>query len=318
MQLSKVVSDISKGLSDPRVIVPGILFRMAQNPFINDRAAIKLQFWARFGYSLDLNNPRTFNEKLQWLKLYDRNPLHTVLADKIRVKQWVAEKIGGQYVTPTLNVWNSADEISAETLPKEFALKTNHDSGTVLICTDSRTFDFESAKKRLNRALRRKSFYYGREWPYANINPKVFAEEFLDPLLSGGDLVDYKVLCFGGEPKVIEVHRGRFSDHTQNFYNCNWDELSITQKGEKSSSVKEEVPLLLNEMLELTRKLCRSFCHVRVDWYIYGGALRFGEMTFFDGSGFVPFDRFEDDVMLGSLIDLSYSYDFSRAMTENS
>lgn len=273
-----------------------------------DETHLKLMWKSAFGpqTSLDLDNPTTFNEKLQWLKLHDRNPLYTTLVDKYAVKVWVAERIGAQYVTETYARWERAEDIDVSGLPERFVLKTNHDCGGVAICRDRATFDLEAARRKLKGHLRRNYYWGGREWPYKNVKPCVFAEEYLEPEASG-DLPDYKVMCFAGEPRLVQVHRGRFAKHTQDFYTVEWDRLDFSQ-GMPQGEHTEEKPACLGEMLGLSRELSAGFPQVRVDWYIASSELRFGEMTLFDGSGFDAFDPPEWDERLGSWVDLSLAY----------
>ena len=254
------------------------------------------------GYSLDLSNPKSFNEKLQWLKLHDRNPLYTTLVDKLAVKDWVTNKIGAQYVVPTLATWKDVDEIALDALPEQFVMKTNHYSGYVAICKDKNSFDFDYAKKRLGAMMRKNLYYYAREWPYKNVKPLVFAEEYLEPDETGST-ADYKVFCFSGEPKMIQLHKGRFSAHTQDT-----NHLDVRQPGYPLAESPQAAPIQLDEMLRLSRILSAGIPEVRVDWYINRGQLKLGEMTFFDASGLCPYENYEDDLRIGSWIDLSKAY----------
>ena len=256
---------------------------------------------------MDLDNPKTFNEKLQWLKLYDRRPEYTTMVDKYEVKFYVAEHIGEQYIIPTLGVWNHFDEIDFDILPDQFVLKCTHDSGGLIICRDKGKIDIRKAKKKIEQSLKQNFYYWGREWPYKNVIPRVIAEEYMEDEY-GRELKDYKVLCFNGVPKLIELHSGRYTNHhTQDFYDTDWNKLTISQTGLPDYQVTSEVfprPNALQEMISLSRVLAENIPHIRVDWYLIHGQLFFGELTFFDGSGFVPFDDPKDDLMMGDWITL--------------
>lgn len=293
---------------NPWSLVQG-LDRRRMIDWVDDEIAIKCYFRARTGESLNLENPRTFNEKLQWLKLHDRNPLYTMLVDKVHVKNWVASKIGTQYVTPTYAVWDSVEEVDLNDLPEQFVLKTNHDNGSVCICKDKGSFDFDEAKVQLNRHLNRNFFYEaGREWPYKNVKPLVFAEEYLEPSGNATDLADYKVMCFGGKPKLIQVHHGRNARHTQDFYDVTWNRLKIMQEGLPMAPLPDERPVQLEEVLMLSKNLSEGMAHVRVDWFIVKNRPYFGEMTLYDASGFDVFTNPADDERIGGWIDLSLAY----------
>lgn len=270
--------------------------------FFPDKLYLRILFYLKMGHKLNLKKPQTFNEKLQWLKLYDRNPLYTTLVDKYAVKKYVAEIIGEKYVIPVLGVWNKADEIEFEKLPHQFVLKTtNGGGGDVIICKEKKSFDSVFAVKHLNQGLKKKIYKQWREWPYKNVYPRIIAE----PLISDGNesLTDYKVMCFDGVPKLIQVHEGRFQNHSQDFYDSDWNHLPIFQETPLSGSIVEKPPFL-DEMLDLSRRLSQGMSHVRVDWYYAQNKLLFGEMTFYDGSGFYAFDPPEYDVLLGSWINL--------------
>lgn len=271
-----------------------------------DEKYLKHKFKLALGYELNLDNPQTFCEKLQWLKLYDRNPLYTTMVDKYKVKKYVAEIIGSEYIIPTLGVWEDPDEIDFDKLPNQFVLKCNHNSGRgMCICKDKTKLDIKKVKKELSKGLKQDYYLTGREWPYKNVPRKIIAEKYLQDETCG-DLKDYKVMCFAGEPKLIELHRYRFTDsHIQEFYDTTWKKTSISQTGTAKFKVSNTVcprPSSLDIILELSKKLANGLKHIRVDWYCVNGKVYFGELTFFDGSGLVPFDNFQDDLYLGSLI----------------
>lgn len=266
-----------------------------------DKLYISLVYFRHFHRFPDWKNPKTFTEKQQWNKLYNRNPLYTTMVDKILVKDYVGKLIGEEYIIPTLKVWEDASDISLDELPDKFILKCNHDSKSKQRCVDKATFDLSLAKKELNRHLKKNAFWYGREWPYKNVKPCVFAEKLIES--PDGDLKDYKVMCFNGKAKLIMLNSNRFHGELEEaMYDLDWNKTDITQ-GYPSESTFEK-PENLDEMLRLSEQLAKGINHVRVDWYNVNGKIYFGELTFFDGSGFVPFDNPEHDLLLGSWIDL--------------
>lgn len=275
--------------------------------FLSDEFFIKAVFKFRVGYRLNLENPRSYNEKLQWIKLYDRNPMYTIMADKVKVRDLIKEKIGAEYLIPCLGVWKSEEEIDFDSLPDQFVLKCNHNSGLgMCICKDKSKLDIPSVRAELKKGLKEDYFYHSREWPYKDIPKRIIGEQLMVDE-SDNDLKDYKVLCFNGEPKLIEFHMGRFTDsHTQDYYDINWNKTTISQGGFFTKTSKQIIPIpkTLNKMLRLSRVLSEGIPHVRVDWYSVNDHLYFGELTFFDGSGFDPFDDRNDDFMLGSWITL--------------
>ena len=274
----------------------GLLNRM------DDEAYIKRVFKYSLGYELDLEHPKTYNEKLNWLKLHDRRPLYTRIVDKYEVKGYVAEKIGEQYVVPVIaGPWDSADEIDFDALPERFVLKCTHDSGGVVICRDKAAFDREAAKAKLARALGRNFYWSNREWPYKDVKPRVFAEQYLED--ESGELRDYKVMCFNGVPRLIQVHNGRFHHHTQDFYDTDWNLLPITQEL-PSSGTHTPRPACLEEMLRLSQVLAADFVQIRVDWYLLGQRLYFGELTFFDGAGYSDFEPEAYNRIVGNWLQL--------------
>lgn len=270
---------------------------------IPDKMYLKIMYYRHFHKKLNLNDPKTFNEKLQWLKLNDFHEDYVIMADKYRVKEYIANKIGNQYVVPLLGVWERSEDIDLNRMPNKFVLKCNHDSHTVFVCNNKQNFDINEIRKVLNVALKKNGYWYGRERPYKYIKPLIIAEEFLEEK-GEKSLTDYKVLCFNGKAKVIEIHKGRFTDsYTQDFYSTSWEKLNISQEGSASDHLLEK-PLCFEKMIELSETLSRDLKHLRVDWYIIDGKLYFGELTFYDGAGFVPFDNPEDDIYLGSLLRL--------------
>ena len=271
---------------------------------IPDIAYIKLIYYKHFGCLPNLKNPKTFNEKLQWLKLYNRKPEYTMMVDKYAVKQYVSEKLGSEYIIPTLGVWYKVDDIDIGQLPEKFVLKWNHDSGSVIICKDKNRFDVEQAKNKLRKFEKHNGYNYGREWPYKNVKPCIIAEKYMEDDETG-DLADYKVHNFNGIPKVILVCRDRFKDAglTEDFYSDKWEHLDVKRPNHPNG---EDIPkpAELEEMLELSRKLSKDIPFVRTDFYTINHKVYFGEITFFPASGFERFIPESFDKEMGDWINI--------------
>lgn len=274
----------------------------------DDTKYLKLIYKIRTGETLNLDKPVTYNEKLQYLKLHDRKPEYSIMVDKYQAKAYVGKIIGMQYIIPLLGVWDKFDDIDFSQLPASFVLKCNHDCGGVVICKDKSTFDKRVAKKKLEKHLKNNFYYYGREWPYKNVKPKILCEQYMEDK-EDKELKDYKVMCFSGEPKYIQVHSGRYTDKQhQDFYDIHWNKTNITQTGGmkkfQSSDGYAKRPRNLDLMIEFSRKLSQKMRQVRIDWYEVNGQLYFGEITLYDGSGFVLFDDRKIDEELGNLINI--------------
>lgn len=269
-----------------------------------DDEYLKRLFHYNMGYELDLDNPKTFSEKLQWLKLYDRNPIYTTMVDKFEMKQYVAEIIGDKYIIPTLGIWENAENIDFNAMPDQFVLKCTHDSHDIIICKDKAKFDITVAKKKMQKGLQRNYFYAFREWCYKDIKPRIIAEQFMDN--HGEDLIDFKVHNFNGVPKVILVCANRFSDkqYTQDFFDCNWKHLPVKRPKSQNDSVLMKKPDCIQEMLEISRILSKDIPFIRTDFYIIEGKLYVGELTFFPASGLLPFEPESFDYELGSYLTL--------------
>ena len=275
---------------------------------LSDKAFYTIVYEVSMGKKLNLEEPRLYNEKLQWLKLYYRRPDLTNIVDKYKVREYVAGKIGDSYLVPLLGKWDTVEEIDINKLPQQFVLKCNHDQGSVVICKDKSTFHWDKAKEKLKRKLHTNHYWRIREWPYKGITPCIIGEKYLESDTGNEDLTDYKVLCFNGEPKLIEVHYGRFKGtHTQDFYDADWNKTEITQYGTPMSDVIMEKPSFKEEMLQLSKMLSRDFPHIRVDWYFTNGKLYFSELTLYDASGFDPFDADEEE-LLGQWLTLPEKY----------
>lgn len=271
--------------------------------FLPDEAYIQLYYFAKFRKFCNLKNPYSFNEKIQWLKLHDRNPLYTTLVDKIEVKKYVADLIGEEYIIPTLGVWDNPDDIDFDKLPDQFVLKCNHDSGEVFICKDKETFDIEYTKSRLKKLLTQDFYLVGREWPYKNVKRKVLAEKYMVDE-SRVELKDYKIFCFGGIPKLIEVDFDRFVDHKRNLYTVEWQYVRAESAYPTDENRVIQRPLQLEKMLEIAKSLSKGIPFLRVDLYVINNEVYFGELTFYHESGFGRFLPAQFEETLGEWIEL--------------
>ncbi len=273
---------------------------------LTDEEFLRKKFEENVGTKLNLDNPQTYNEKIQWLKLHDHNPLYTVLVDKFAVKQYVAEKIGPEHVIPIVGgPWYNAKEIEPNSLPKRFVLKCNHDCGSVIICTDKDTFDWKKAKKKLNDALHRNYYYVGREWPYKNVKPCIYAEQYVVDD-DGIELRDYKFFCFDGVPRYLFIATDRMNKQEEtkfDFFDMDFNHLPFTN-GHPNAFIAPEKPKHFNEMKKLAETLSAGIPHVRVDFYEAEDQVYFGEMTFYHWGGMGIFDPKEWDYTFGSWIDL--------------
>jgi len=273
--------------------------------FLPDKPYLSLLFRIKFKRKLNWNDPKTFNEKLQWLKLYDRKPEYTTMVDKYEAKRYVAGIIGEEYVIPTLGVWDSADDIDFDALPNQFVLKCTHDSGGLVICKDKSSLDIPKAIKKLNRSLRRNFYRDGREWPYKNVKPRIIAEKYMEDIKTG-ELRDYKFFCFNGEVKLLFIATERGSEDSEtkfDFYDMNFNHLDI-RNGHPNSTENIDKPINFEKMKKLSAMLSKGIPHVRIDFYEVNGEVKFGEMTFFHWSGFIPFEPEEWDIKLGSWLEL--------------
>lgn len=284
-----------------RLILKNIVMTLGQ--CIPDKIFLDLRYWLFFHRRINWNNPQRLTEKIQWLKIYDRNPQYTIMVDKYLAKGYVAEKIGNQYIIPTLTVWENENEIDIGALPDQFVLKCTHDSGGVFICTNKNEFDIDGAKKKIGKRLKNRYYLLGREWAYKNVKPKIIAEEYLIDEETK-DLRDYKIFCFNGMPKLIQVDFDRFTNHKRNIYTTEWDRLDAEIQYQSDSLIDIPKPKCLDEMLDLASTLSKGIPHVRTDFYVVNGKIYFGELTLYHGSGFERFKPDSLDYSMGSWIKL--------------
>ncbi|MBQ4484449.1 MAG: glycosyl transferase [Prevotella sp.] len=293
---------IKKALQDPYYACSLLLNRVGR--FVSDENFVKWTYYLTFRKKLDLDNPKTFNEKLQWLKLNDQHEEYTQMVDKYEAKKYVSNLIGEEYIIPTLGVYDSFDEIDFDKLPNQFVLKCTHDSGGVAICKDKYSFDVKAARKLLSRNLKRNKYWSSREYPYKTIKPRIIAEKYIEE--SAGGLVDYKFFCFNGYADSVMLCIDRHLEDTKYyFFDNNWNLLRINCRG-KSAPKGFTVPKQdnMDKMFSIAAQLSRGIKFVRVDLYNVNGRIYFGEMTFFPQSGLDPNLLIEAETRFGNLINV--------------
>ena len=267
---------------------------------MDDREYLEKLFYISFHKKLNLDNPKTYSEKLQWIKLYDHNSDYTIMADKYLAKEFVESKIGNGYIIPTLGVWDNVEDIDFEKLPNQFVLKCTHDSHGLIICKDKRKLDIQKCRHELKKALKTNYYYKFREWPYKDIKPRIIAEKYMEDSTTK-DLRDYKFFCFAGEVKLLFVATDRQDAHEEtkfDFFDLDFNHLDIVN-GHPNAASTIEKPKSFEQMIELAKVLSAGIPHVRVDFYDVDGKPYFGEMTFFHWSGLKPFEPEEWDYKMG-------------------
>lgn len=293
-------------LKDPLRIFRGIGYRVLDlfARRLSDETYLKCKWFIRTGHALDLNNPKTFNEKLQWLKLYDRKPIYTTMVDKYEAKKYVANIIGEEHIIPTLAVYDSVEDIDFDALPDQFVLKCTHDSGGVVICSDKSKLDRKKAIEKLRKGLNSNFFWTNREWPYKNVKPRIIAEQYMEDE-NTKELRDYKFFCFDGVVKLFKIDFDRFTEHHANYYTPTgqlqpFGEAMVPPKPDKVL----EMPVTIGQMVEMAEKLAGDKCFVRIDFYDHKEQVYFGEITFFPASGMGKFIPSEWDNTLGRWLTL--------------
>lgn len=270
---------------------------------MDDETFLKKQFYHAMGYELDLQHPKTFNEKLQWLKIHNRKPEYTMMVDKYAVRQYIADTIGEEYLIPLLGVWDDPEQIDFDALPQQFVLKCNHNSGLgMCICKDKSRLDFKKVKQELKKGLRQDYYLACREWPYKDVKRKIVCEQYMEDA-SSQELLDYKFMCFNGKVECIFTCTDRFSPDglKVTFFDCDWNQLPF-ERHYPASRTPIAPPKNLRKMIELSEILSENHPFLRVDFYEIAGKIYFGELTFFPGSGYEEFSPFEADEQLGKLI----------------
>lgn len=269
-----------------------------------DREYLQRRFQAEFGKSLNLDSPQTFNEKLQWLKLYNRKPEYTVMVDKYKVREYIAQMIGEEYLIPLLGVWDDPDEIDFDALPNQFVLKCNHNSGTgMCICKDKSKLNIEKVKKELRKGLKEDYYLKFREWPYKDVPRKIIAEKYMED--ASGELRDYKFYCFNGVMKFVMINSDRNTDKPTraDYFDRDFNWLDFTW-GYSHAEVHPQKPEQFEKMVAIAERLSKGLPHIRVDLYDCNGKIYFGELTFFDGSGFDKIEPLEWDYKIGEMLKL--------------
>lgn len=288
---------------DPKRIKSALSSNLANSQIghlIPDKLYLKIQYWLLMDKKLNLKSPKAFNEKLQWLKLYDRNPRYPGLVDKYKVKEYVAGVLGEQYVIPNLGIWDSVEDIDFDSLPNEFVIKCTHDSGSVIVCRDKASFNIEAAKAKLKKKFDTNLFWQGREWPYKSVQPRVLAEKYLSEL-SDEKMIDYKFFCFNGEPRYLYVSQG-LEDHETariSYASLDWEIEPFKRSDFDNFETLPPKPKGFDKMIEMSKTLAKDIPFVRVDFYDINGQVYFGEMTFFPGAGYTAFHPDQWDEAVG-------------------
>lgn len=274
------------------------------SPYISsDRLFLKVYYRLAMGKPLNLENPKTFTEKIQWLKLHNTNPLFSKMVDKYQVRDVVKSLIGGEYLIPMLGVYDTFDNIDFDQLPDKFVLKTTHDSGNVFVCEDKNSFDYGGAKIKLTTALSKNYFFSSREYPYKNAIPRIIAETFIETDTPNLGMVDYKFFCFDGIPKFVLVVSGRGNSTSNNFYDLEFNPFEV-KGGFGASNHQITKPDNFDSMIEIAKKLSEGLIHVRIDLYNIAGKIYFGEFTFHHNGGLTKFEDLNEDVRWGNFINL--------------
>lgn len=301
----KNISWYLKGLKNPgkgfRVFF--YLQLLKYGKIFNDKTYIKLIYYCMMGKRLNLNNPQTFNEKIQWLKLYDRKPIYTDMVDKILAKDYVARIIGNEHIIPTLAVFDNPDQIDFDKLPNQFVLKCNHGCGDMCICSDKTKLDYEKVRESLREGMNHDYYMQWREWPYKNVKRRIICEKFMVDE-SGYELKDYKFFCFNGKPEYLFIASDRQvkGEETKfDFFDMDFNHMPFTN-GHPNNPKGVKKPAGFEKMKELAAKLSAGIPHVRVDFYDINGQIYFGELTLSHWSGMVPFEPEEWDKKFGDLL----------------
>lgn len=287
---------------------PLLIIRFLRNhrllDWLPDKQYLELVFLQKMGRRLDLKNPASYCEKLQWMKLYDRKPIYTIMVDKYACKKYVAKLIGEDYIIPTYGVWRKFEDIPFETLPDQFVLKCTHDSGGLVICKEKASLDKEWARSKIEKSLKTNYYLHGREWPYKDVPRRIIAEEYMVDE-SGTELKDYKFFCFNGVPKFVLVVSGREGFTKRYIYDMEWKRIPVALHGDKEPSPGEIAkPCNFSEMKELAKKLSEGMAHLRVDFYAINGKTFFGELTFYHMSGMEHFYPESYDYEFGDMLTL--------------
>lgn len=271
-----------------------------------DKMYLRMQYCLQMGKKLNLENPQTLNEKLQWLKLNDRKPEYITMVDKAAVKEYLVNRIGEEYIIPTLGVWDKFEDIDFNQLPDQFVLKCTHDSGGLVICKDKSKLDIASARRKINRSLKRDFFLVGREWPYKDVPRRIIAEKYMVDE-SGKELKDYKIFVFNGKAEYVEVDFNRAIEHKLNPYDFDWNPLNFCDTSKNDYNANIPKPKRLEDMRRIAEKLAEGMTFLRVDFYSIYDKIYVGELTLYPGSGFIQFNPMSMDKKYGDLLKLNIS-----------
>ncbi len=284
------------------------LFKIMYNGYLNwvpDKIYLKIMHRLVLGRKINFDNPKTFNEKLQWLKLYDRKDIYTKMVDKYEAKEYVKNAIGEEYIVQTIGIYNKFEEIDFDKLPNQFVIKCTHDSGSTIVCRDKTTFNIDKVKTKISKALKNNYFYQLREWPYKNVKPKILIEKYMESK-GNKEMIDYKFFCFNEEPKFIYVSQGLENHKTAkiSFFDTDFKKEKFKREDYKEFEELPQKPIHFEEMKRLARILAKKTTFLRVDFYEINEKIYFSELTFFPCGGFLPFEPKEYDSILGELIRL--------------
>lgn len=271
---------------------------------IDDKLYVKAQYELIFDKKLNLKKPESYNEKLQYLKFYEKNEKYSNYVDKYKVKKIVSDLIGEDYVIPTLGIYDNFDDINFSKLPNQFVIKCTHDSGGIVVCNDKTKFDNKKAKKIINKSLKKDYFFESREYPYKDLKPKIMIEEYMEDKRTK-ELIDYKFYCFNGEPKILDVCSNRYKDGglKQSYFDMEFNKLKVLEGNSKRDN-KVRKPKNFDKMIKIASLLAKNIKHVRIDFYDINGKIYFGEYTFFSSGGYEQFNSEEFNYQLGSYIDI--------------
>lgn len=293
---------ISNYVKNPKKIILLFMSKGLFN-FLDDTTYLKLQFYLKMGQRLNLQSPQTYNEKIQWLKLYDRKKIYTTMVDKYEAKKYVANLIGENYIIPTIGIYNYFEEIDFDTLPNQFVIKCTHDSGGLIICRDKTKLNINEVQKTINHYLNRNYYNSGREWPYKDVKPRIIIEQYMEDKHSKS-LKDFKFYCFNGEPKYLYVSEGLENHKTarMEFFDMGFNSAPFAREDYKTFESKPKKPIHFEKMKELSRILSKGIPFLRVDFYEINGVIYFGELTFSPCSGYMKVHPKEYDKILGDML----------------
>ena len=305
--MNKIINLIKRAIKSPEKIILNIIYRLEIfTKKMSDEKYLKMLYFVVFHKKLNLNKPRSFNEKLQWLKINDRKDMYTLMVDKYEAKKYVSNIIGNEYIIPTLGIYDKFEDIDFDKLPNQFVIKCTHDSGNVIVCNNKKTFDFNLAKKKINKSLKKDYYLVNREWPYKNVKKRIIIEKFMKNN-NGSQLIDYKFYCFNGIPKYLYVSEGLTNHSTAkiDFLDINFERAPFGRCDFSHYDKLPDKPHNYNQMIKLCEKLSKNMSFIRVDFYEINNHIYFSELTFTPCGGFMIFNPKEWDEKLGELIDLN-------------